>query len=422
MKSEKTLKSGRLDTKPTKCAPEFAFKKNEARAKLDGSKQSQSLLNVPSNSAAKRGSESARLNRKTASEKDLSTLDLVDSDTISMIVRNVEAFEKKEAQKHDDMVDVALPGSRNLGARPKTFGSSKKNVFMHDIQEKLHHITDNIKKHDLLHKTESPPRDHCKTKEILNDLKDNVSGKFQQIAEKIHHFHLPHMTHSHEVPRDGLVGQAMQTILMEKFNIVEATQKRRPSSSSLQSIKHKLNLFQRPRRSVELQSESGSLNSILEVQSPEHSSELPDQTELPADDSSILELEIHKEPESASSKESLVTILPKCDRKAVSRDDLRISVDKFDPPFTSTHQSFSKIAAFTDTNKAPLHASLLSLSRNEMLSTSPAVKTHTRNESVGFAASPSKHVSSSLGKDMMTTGIHRRSSDSDLSITPKGKF
>lgn len=442
LRSEKAFRP-RFDKKSLKCASEFVPKR-ETRKKFESFPLhvdlTQSLLNIPSIYVEKEDSQSnisALFDGSSLSEEDLSTPELsslMDADTVSMIVRNVEAFEKMEAgnEKTDEFIEVALPATQERSvSSPQKIEGPKKHDFMHDIQEKLHHITDNIKRHELMHKTDSPPREHGKTKEMLLDLKENVSGRIHQIAEKMHNFHLPQLTHNHSqgVPQDGLVGQAMQTILMEKFNIVEATQeanqKRRPSSSSLQSIKHKFNLFQRPRRSVELQSETSSLKSISEVQSPENFEKKVDEPkviEAQADSSSILELNIHEEPESGTSNESLITILSKCDRKEISKDDLLFSSVDSSDSFMSTHKTFSKIATFTDTNKSPLHASLLSLSRNEMLSTSPAVRTHTRNESVGFAASPSKHVSNSLGKDQITTGIHRRSSDSDLSITPKGEL
>lgn len=67
----------------------------------------------------------------------------------------------------------------------------------------------------------------------------------------------------------------------------------------------------------------------------------------------------------------------------------------------------------------------LSLSRNEFLAASPNVKNHTRTESIGCkvsSGSPSKQQSGSLpGKDIQSN-IYRRSSDSDLSITPKGEL
>ncbi|KAL7046610.1 hypothetical protein ACKWTF_002655 [Chironomus riparius] len=61
---------------------------------------------------------------------------------------------------------------------------------------------------------------------------------------------------------------------------------------------------------------------------------------------------------------------------------------------------------------------------NELLSASPNAKAHTRTESIGckFSASPSKQqqTCASGGSLPASTAIYRRSSDSDLSITPKG--
>jgi hypothetical protein len=272
-----------------KCSSDSGFRvKSETRKKSENDvfpvAHSKSLLNVPAIFVDNVSDSSLSIfDNSSISEEDPSVSDVasMDVDTVSMIVRNVEALDKIEMRRHSDepklhsseprLVDVELP---KIDERPETetkVGSPKKHDFIHDlkdsIQEKFHHISDNIKKHD---KKESPQRELGKTKEMLHDFRENVSGKFHQIAEKMHNFHLPHLPHHHnEDSSDGLVTQAMQTILMEKFNIVEAStsvsetteaaQKRKSSSSSLQSIKQKFNLFQRPRRSAEMKSETGSL-------------------------------------------------------------------------------------------------------------------------------------------------------------------
>lgn len=371
-------------------------------------------------------------------------LKMADAETISMIVRNVEAFEKIETRTDSDEdefnleeIELTKIEEPSPSAEMKA-GSPKKHDFIHglkdSIQERFHHLSDNMKKHDM--KVESPPREHGK---MFHGLKENVSGKFHQIAEKMHNFHLPHLPHhQHDTPHDSLVSQAMQTILMEKFNIVEAStainsstetmQKRKSSSSSLQSIKQKFNLFQRPRRPGDMQSDTSSLKSISEVnaqdQSERESSKVVFEIENEkyfddeAENSSVLELKIHNEPDSEASNESLITVLS--NDKYFSKDNLKASVENFDS-FLSNHPPFSNATTFADTNKSPLHESLLSLSRNELISTSPGVKMHERTESIGckFTVSPSKNTYGSLGKDQMLTSIHRRSSDSDLSITPK---
>lgn len=349
-----------------------------------------------------------------------------DVETVSMIVRNVEQMDKIN-------FDSELQNtSQESAIKEQTHHENKKHHdFIHDlkgtIQEKFHHLVH----HDASHKKELP-HDHSKSKEILHDFKENFSGKMHQIAEKIHHIHLPH-THHHE---DNLISQAMQTILLEQFNIAEAStsvqipttadssviQKRKSSSSSLQSIKQKFNLFQRPRRSVDLQSETNSLKSISEV----NSGSLPDKDPI-----KLLIEDDHPEEEiSVGSYESTITIIPLSEQKAISKDDLKLSVQNFDSFISNKKKSCDncscKSATFTaDTNKKPLHESLLSLSRNELLSASPNVKTHTRTESIGckFSASPSKQqqTCASGGSLPASTAIYRRSSDSDLSITPKGK-
>lgn len=143
------------------------------------------------------------------------------------------------------------------------------------------------------------------------------------------------------------------------------------------------------------------------------------------EDSSNVELKIHEETLSEASFDSTVTVLEK---SGDLKKDLKLSVQNFDS-FLSSNKNNLNLGAttFADTNKKPLHESLLSLSRNEMFSASPNVKTHARTESIGCrvtTGSPSKQAqqqSGSLpGKDMLSN-ICRRSSDSDLSITPKGE-
>lgn len=359
---------------------------------------SQSLLNVPLICVGEDDSN------KSTSQSFASGSRFDDSEeTVSMIVRNVEAWEtdrRRESQDSELLEEIPLAQPEPRGQKVE---ASKKRDFIHSIQEKLHLG---------LHKNASPPKEHIK---MFHDLKENVSGKFHQIAGK---FHLPH-THQHENQQGTLVTQAMQTILMDKFNIIEAstpktsgetTIRRKSSSSSLQSIKQKFNVFHRPRRSADMQGDESSLNSISEVHSTLQSPE-----KLPLDNLSLLELNISEDIETSTSTESVVTVIEK---KSVSPRDSRASVDNFDSNL-ATHINSSNNA---DTNTKPLHGSLLSLSRNE-LSNSPGSKIHARTESIGskFPASPAKNVSSSLGKDQITTGIHRRSSDSDLSVTPKGE-
>lgn len=325
-------------------------------------------------------------------------------DTVSMIVRNVEAFAEQELEAQK--------------VSPRT-----KHAFLTELKDKFHHLGNK--------KKEFVPHDAAKKTVILHDLRENVSEKFHQIAERIHHLHLPHLHHDAD---ESLVAQAMQTILLEKFNIVEASTgvhpssssdangtKRKPSSTSLQSIKQKFHLFQRPRRSTDLTNETSSLKSISEINSLANAEKAsPSDHE---ENLSILELKIHEDTRSEASFDSTITVLPSSEcLKAISKEDLKLSVQNFDLFLKSNSHG----ATFADTNNQPLHESLLSLSRNELLSASPNMKTHARTESIGCkligGGSPSKqqHQCGSLPtKD--STNICRRSSDSDLSITPKGE-
>lgn len=415
---------------------DFGVSRADGRKSSEDSFTLKPLLSVPSiyvDNIETDSTKSFLIDSPALSEADWTGLDLnsIDVDTISMIVRNVEAFDQRRDSDDIDveLVEVELPKVEQsiAASSPQKVGSPKKHDFIHNLQEKLHHLS------DTLHGKESPPRNYGKSGEIFHGFKENMSGKFHQIAEKMHHFHLPHLQHhQHTVAENGLVGQAMQTILMEKFNIVEAStvstspepsQRRKSTSSSLQSIKQKFNLFQRPRRSIE--SESSSLRSISELKALESSekisNEVPEieEKEKLDDESSLLELTVHDDSE--ASIDSLITVVSQ-DRKSVSREDLRVSVENFDS-ILSSHRTFTEPTTFANTNKRPLHASLLSLSRNE-LSTSPNVKMHARTESIGckFPASPSKNISGSIGKESTLTAVHRRSSDSDLSVTPKGEL
>jgi hypothetical protein len=402
--------------------------KFEKRIDIFDTKRSKSLLNVP---AIFVDNEKETLTISVASS--VSDLDemVTDMETVSMIVRNVEAMDMRE------MVEIELPKVEEV-KEAEVAVVKKPHGVMHSIQEKLHLL--HHKKEAEHHKTsDHKPSDH-KTKEIFHDIKENVSGKIHLIAEKMHHFHLPH--HHQEVPHDGLVATAMQAILMDKFNIAEAstavhvnretTQKRKSSSSSLQSLKEKFNLIQRPRRSLDMPSETTSLKSILEAS--------PAKPSVFDDNSSFLELKIHGEtsPVDSESSDAVKSTKPitssQLAKAAESPEtDESFKASESPKPVTSTlvgssnstsltHKPLDKVTTFADTNKSPLHESLLSLTRKE-LSTSPGVKGHARTDSamgMKFSASPAKNVSSSLGKDQILTGIHRRSSDSDLSITPKG--
>lgn len=116
-------------------------------------------------------------------------------------------------------------------------------------------------------------------------------------------------------------------------------------------------------------------------------------------------------------------ISPRHDARSISNENLKCS------SYGDVFSNSSNYLVDSDTNKLSLH-DLLSL-KHRTESTSPSLATqrlcagHARTESFSSrpCQSPAKVVatSSSLpGRDM--SGICRRSSDSDLSITPKGKY
>jgi hypothetical protein len=177
------------------------------KQKFPHAERSKSLLNVPSVFVDNLDSTSSVSSTSMSDDK------RSDFETVSMIVRNVEAADK-EIEK---AAEVIARGS----------SIKAKHDFINDlkgtIQEKFH-IS---KKKEAGHEAAAAG----KKKEILHELKENMSGKFHQIAEKIHHIHLPHIHHAHAHEDESLIAQAMQTILLEKFNIVEASSGIHPSTS-----------------------------------------------------------------------------------------------------------------------------------------------------------------------------------------------
>lgn len=332
---------------------------------------------------------------------------MIDIETISMILRNVEELEKLEAAAESDVVATSSHvDSAGVPLSDKSPHKSKKHYIFRDLKTKLNHLSENLKRHDSIvrKKQQSESQQHGKM--------HNVSGKLHQIAEKVHNFHLPHLHHQN--PSESLVGTAMQNMLMDNLTIVEAmtevtekpTRTRKISTTSLGSIKQKLNMFARRKQSQEVKTETENIKSIAE--NAEKKVELPSQS---SDDSSSSVDSIIR----SASVESLVTVV-------ANNDDL----SSFSGSLASFCPSNASSYANTNTNQSPLHESLLSFTRSDqhLLSASPnSQKTHIRTESSGakFSASPQR-ISNSLGKDQGLSSIHRRSSDSDLSITPKGEL
>lgn len=336
---------------------------------------------------------------------------MIDIETLSMILRNVEELEKLEKSQEESNC-LTTTESFDVATSSKIEENSekhKKHFIFRDLKLKLHHLSETLKRHDSVIKKKTPS-------EVSQHGKlHNVSDKLHQIAEKVHNFHLPHLHHQQQ-HEPSLVGQAVQTMLMENFNIAEATTEihikessvpnEEKKSSSLESFKRKLSVFGRKKseQSKTEEVQTTTLQSIEEVKTPRTS-----ESEKTSDDLSI------DSQANSSSTDSLITVVPN-NRKFSSFSD-SMAQCSFQLPRVSS--------ADTNINKMPLHESLLSLTRNDLLlSASPnGLKTHTRTESTGakFSASPQR-ISSSLGKDQGLSSIHRRSSDSDLSITPKGEL
>lgn len=165
--------------------------------------RSKSLLNVPSISVDNLDSTSSVSSTSMCDDK------RSEFETVSMIVRNVEAADKE--------IEKAAAVAKGCTKAKHDFINDLKGT----IQEKFH-IS---KKKEVVHEATG------KKMEILHELKENMSGKFHQIAERIHHIHLPHIHHAHAHEDESLIAQAMQTILLEKFNIVEASSGIHPSTS-----------------------------------------------------------------------------------------------------------------------------------------------------------------------------------------------
>lgn len=340
------------------------------------------------------------------------------------------------------------------------YTNNHKHDLLHGLKEKLHkmHIPHMSFHHDHTVRSPESPVDPLHPH---HTFKENVSEKFHQIADKIHHFHLPHIHENNH--QDGLIAQAMQTILIDKFNILEMQsgipeiqpepqpppQKRR---SSLQSIKQKFSLFNRPRRSVDLSSEK-SLKPISEVHG-QGSFEKTDDTNTADKDLDFLEMKIDSQISNitTSSDNISLTSLPQelkisinepsdseassqnsasasIDNKLSNNSDVSLSSVQLDNLLIDNRRKTFKNND-TETNKTKfLHGSLLSLKNRNELSASPVgtgipQKFHARTESVGNKFSQSPKITGTPGSlpGREIANICRRSSDSDLSITPsKGK-
>lgn len=338
-------------------------------------------------------------------------------------------------------IDIASNGYTN----------NHKHDLLQGLKEKLHNI--HMPHMSFYHEnTVQTPESPVDPLHPHHTFKENVSEKFHQIADKIHHFHLPHIHENNH--QDGLIAQAMQTILIDKFNILEMqsgmpeiqpeTQVPQKRRSSLQSIKHKFSLFNRPRRSVDLISEK-SLKPISEVHG-QGSFEKADDTITADKDIDFREMKIDTQLShtTTSSDNISLTSLPQelkisvnepsdseassqnsasasIENKLSNNSDVSLSSVQIDNLLINNRRKTFKTND-TETNKTKfLHGSLLSLKNRNELSASPVntgipQKFHARTESVGNKFSQSPKITGTPGREI--SNICRRSSDSDLSITP----
>lgn len=334
----------------------------------------------------------------------------------------------------DDEIDEAT----HVNDKTQGKGVTHKDSILKSFKEKLHHLGEHM------HTTE---------------VKGNIVEKFHKLQEKVH---LPQFRAKSESRKHhGLLETAMQTILIDKANLMETQvgttdhSKNEPyeRKNSLAAFKKRLSfsknlslelpIFGRKKRldsdasvgkeSVEtLKNES--LGSNRTIKTMKETS--PVSNEAPIS-SKMDMLDDNKDRLSLSDSNLLTTTGVVIDQSSkfqfFSLNDLltKESHDLIKPLCHTTDNTSAKAdnhfleATYNTplnlTNQSSLHASPSFTHRNEVLS-SPF---HPRTESISASARPQQSTgmaSSSIGRETPSLAVHhRRSSDSDLSITPKGK-
>lgn len=255
---------------------------------------------------------------------------------------------------------------------------------------------------------------------LLQDLKDNFSGTLHNIQE---HMHMPHM--SSKPHEQGLLRSAMETMLIEKAGLLGAQSEGNPENEKPVSKMKKM----KKRFSVNFEkgffSRRSSKDSIKSVDSVRSESAIKNMSGMIGtamktilmDKANIMEDIISEDKKSASSSDNLIQTSNSSKSRTPTPISIIVSADK------------NKTSDLIETNNMPLHATSFSPKNRLETSMSPANKQsgHVRAESIGckMSQSPAKLLNSSTPSNKESSaaiGICRRSSDSDLSVTPKGEL
>lgn len=301
---------------------------------------------------------------------------------------------------------------------------SHKDSILKSFKETLHHLGEQI------HTT---------------DVKHNIVEKIHKLQEKVH---LPHFRAKSESRKHhGLLETAMQTILIDKANLMETQAGFSPEITN--ERKNSITAF---RKRLSITTKNLSLDLPIFGRKKRLDSDASigkDSVETLKNESlgSNRTIKTVKEASPIYSEKCDVSLLNIKHHLSLSDSNLNVIVNLSKPKFFSLNNLFRK-ESFTQklsfyvknivepnnnylldatcntplniTNQSSLHASSSLSRRNEVLS-SPF---HPRTESItGRPQVTTTAISSSIGREIPSLAVHhRRSSDSDLSITPKGQL
>lgn len=380
---------------------------------------------------------------------------MVDPETVSMVVKSVLARESNI----DGNCDWIEPGStikypevrlsrtnskivrtgsaRILKLEGTQLHENENQMNQEDLDKMLYSVSDDviwIKPGSTVDEPEVLERPRRGS--LLHELKDNFSGTLHNISE---HMHMPHMSSKPHEP--GLLRSAMETMLIEKAGILgaqsDSTQENEKTISKMDSFKKRFSVnFEKG-----FFSRRSSKDSIKSVDSVRSESAIKNMSGMIGtamktilmDKANIMEdiiTEHQKVYESSvpSSSDNLIQT------SSSNSNSVELISSKSRTPTPNQisiiiSEERNKASDFIETNNMPLHATSFSPENRLETAMSPANKQsgHVRAESIGckMSQSPAKllNTSTPTGKESSAAiGICRRSSDSDLSVTPKGEF
>lgn len=390
--------------------------------------------------------------------EDFSTRDtlMVDPETVSMVVKSVLARESNldgdcdwiepgstikypEVRLSRTSSKIVRTGSARIIKREGTqLHENETEMNQEDLDKMLYSVSDEviwIKPGSTIDEEEvlEKPRRGS----LLHDLKDNISDTLHNIQE---HMHMPHLSSKpHET---GLFKSAMETMLIEKAGILgvqsECIPETEKTISRMDQFKKRFSLnFEKGffhRRSSKdsiksfdsVRSESG-IKNMSGMIGTAMKTILMDKANIMED----IIAEDHKKDERSLPCSSSDNLIETSSSNSISAE-LASSKSRTPTPTQISiiiSEDINKASDFIETNKMPLHATSVSPKNRLETSMSPANKQsgHVRAESIGckMSQSPAKVLNASTPSSKESSaaiGICRRSSDSDLSVTPKGEF